>query len=202
MRTFRAKLIESFAVVIIFIGALLIVVINLILFNKVMNRIAQADREKEMMNRQVIETGKLASIGELAAGIAHEINNPVAIMVQEAGWIEDLLEEEEFKNGKNLDEFNRALKQVNIQGQRCKDITHKLLSFARKTSPGLQEVQINELQQQLKARVDEAGSSLNEDISTSLLKGNETEAPSEEKTRSSAFPDDEEDPVQATKNRS
>ena len=44
------------------------------------------------MTHQVIETGRLASIGELAAGIAHEINNPVAIMVQEAGWIDDLLE--------------------------------------------------------------------------------------------------------------
>ena len=44
--------------------------------------------------RQVIEAGKLASIGELAAGIAHEINNPVAIMIEEAGWIQDLLEEE------------------------------------------------------------------------------------------------------------
>ena len=73
---------------------------NLLVFRKVFNRIAAADREKEMMNRQVIETGKLASVGELAAGIAHEINNPVAIMVQEAGWIEDLLEEEEFKKGK------------------------------------------------------------------------------------------------------
>ena len=59
------------------------------------NRMAQADREKEMLNQQVIETGKLASIGELAAGIAHEINNPVAIMVEEAGWIGDLLEEED-----------------------------------------------------------------------------------------------------------
>jgi two-component system NtrC family sensor kinase len=40
------------------------------------------------MSQQVIETGKLASVGELAAGIAHEINNPVAIMIEEAGWIE------------------------------------------------------------------------------------------------------------------
>ncbi|MBL6972580.1 MAG: two-component sensor histidine kinase, partial [Desulfobacterales bacterium] len=94
---------------------------------------------------QVIETGKLASIGELAAGIAHEINNPVAIMVEEAGWIQDLLEEEEFKEGKNLEEFNRALKQINTQGKRCKEITHKLLSFARKTDSRVQVVQINDL---------------------------------------------------------
>jgi two-component system NtrC family sensor kinase len=66
-------------------------------------------------------------------------------MVEEAGWIQDLLEEEEFRQGANLDEFNRALKQINTQGKRCKEITHKLLSFARKTDPRKQQVQINEL---------------------------------------------------------
>ena len=133
------------ALVIIFIGALVIVVMNLIVFQKVLRRIANAEREKEMMNLQVIESGKLASVGELAAGIAHEINNPVAIMAQEAGWIEDLLEEEEFNQTKNLDEFKRALKQIDTQGHRCKDITHKLLSFARKTSPNVEKILINEM---------------------------------------------------------
>ena len=93
----------------------------------------------------MIETGKLASIGELAAGIAHEINNPVAIMVEEAGWIQDLLEEEEFSESANLAEFERALTQINTQGKRCKEITHKLLSFARKTDSRLQQFAINDL---------------------------------------------------------
>ena len=142
--------------VLIAFGALLIAVMILMFFQKVINRFAEAEGEKEMMNRQIIETGKLASVGELAAGIAHEINNPVAIMVQEAGWIEDLLEEEEFKKGKNLEEFKRALKQVNTQGQRCKDITHKLLSFARKTAPSIEQVQINELIEEIVSITDMA----------------------------------------------
>jgi two-component system NtrC family sensor kinase len=97
------------------------------------------------MNEQMLQTSKLASIGELAAGIAHEINNPVAIMVEEAGWIEDLLEEENLQEMKNLEEFERALKQINSQGLRCKEITHKLLSFARKTDFKIQKVNLNEL---------------------------------------------------------
>ena len=113
------------------------------------SRVARADKEKELMNDQIVETGKLASLGEMAAGIAHEINNPVAIMVEEAGWIEDLLEEEEFKKGENLDEFERALKQIRTQGRRCKEITHKLLSFARKTDSRIQDVSINELIEEL-----------------------------------------------------
>jgi two-component system NtrC family sensor kinase len=145
---------QIIAGLIIIAGALLIVFMNLVLFHKAVNRIAEADREKEMMNQQVIETGKLASVGRLAAGIAHEINNPVAIMVEEAGWIEDLLEEEEFKDGKNLKEFTRALKQINTQGKRCGEITHKLLSFARKTDSKVQSVQINDMIEEVVAIID------------------------------------------------
>jgi two-component system NtrC family sensor kinase len=133
------------AAVILLLGALLIITMNLILFHKVINHISEVDQEKEMMNRQIIETGKLASVGRLAAGTAHEINNPVAIMVQEAGWVGDLLQEEEFLEGKNLQEIQRALKQIDTQGKRCKEITHKLLSFARTSDTQIQNLRINEI---------------------------------------------------------
>jgi two-component system NtrC family sensor kinase len=131
------------------LGGLAILTMAFILSGRIVKRIAKADQEKNKMDEQIVETGKLASIGELAAGIAHEINNPVAIMVEEAGWIGDLLEEEEFKKSSNLEEFNRALKQIRTQGKRCKDITYKLLSFARKTDPREQDVQLNELLDEL-----------------------------------------------------
>ncbi len=139
------NLAQHTALLILFVGGLCIVVVSLILSHQMVDRIVLADREKALMNQQVIETGKLASIGELAAGIAHEINNPVAIMVEEAGWISDLLEDEDFKDGKNLKEFHRSLNQINAQGKRCKEITHKLLSFARKTDFRIQDVQPNQL---------------------------------------------------------
>lgn len=137
--------------IIFLLGGLGIVGTSVFLSRRMVQRIARADREKEMMNEQVIEAGKLASVGELAAGIAHEINNPMAIMVEEAGWIEDLLQEEEFKEGANLDEFKRAVKQIKVQGKRCKEITHKLLSFARKTDPAIKVVQLNDLVEEIVA---------------------------------------------------
>lgn len=123
-------------------GAILSVAVTLP--RNIVRLISSADKKSEVMNKQVVESGKLATIGELAAGIAHEINNPVAIMVEEAGWIEDLLEEEDLKGAANLDEFKRALTQINTQGKRCKEITHKLLSFARKTDSTVNDVQIND----------------------------------------------------------
>jgi len=137
--------------IIFLLGGLGIVGTSVFLSRRWVQRIERADREKEMMNEQVIEAGKLASVGELAAGIAHEINNPMAIMVEEAGWIEDLLQEEEFQEGANLDEFKRAVKQIKTQGKRCKEITHKLLSFARKTDPAIKVVQLNDLVEEIVA---------------------------------------------------
>lgn len=143
---YRAR---KIALVIILVGGLAIVFTSFVISRRMVNQIAQSEREKEMMNEQVIEAGKLASVGELAAGIAHEINNPVAIMVEEAGWIEDLLSEEDLQASENLGEFKRALKQIKTQGIRCKEITHKLLSFARKTDPKLKMVFLNDLLQEV-----------------------------------------------------
>ena len=147
---------QRIALLIILIGSLGIIAASLLVSQRLIRRISRADKEKEiadkekdMMSQQVIETGKLASIGELAAGIAHEINNPVAIMIEEAGWIQDLLEEEEFKDSENLTELFRALKQINTQGRRCKEITHKLLSFARKTDSRIIAISLKELLQEI-----------------------------------------------------
>lgn len=158
------------AFVIILIGGLGVIVMAFFQSRRMVGRIAESDKEKEMMNQQVIETGKLASIGELASGIAHEINNPVAIMVEEAGWIQDLLDEEEFKESEILDEFERATKQIQIQGQRCKEITHKLLSFARKTDARVSDVQINAMINELVELSSQRAKYHNVTINTSLQK--------------------------------
>ena len=136
---------QFLALIIFIVGCIAILLVAFLLPKNIVKLISKADTKSEAMNKQVVESGKLATIGELAAGIAHEINNPVAIMVEEAGWIGDLLEEEDLKECENLEEFTRALEKINTQGRRCKEITHKLLSFARKTDTTINDVQVNEV---------------------------------------------------------
>ncbi|MCP4670741.1 MAG: GHKL domain-containing protein [Desulfobacula sp.] len=152
-------------------GCIAILLVAFLLPKNIVKLISKADTKSEAMNKQVVESGKLATIGELAAGIAHEINNPVAIMVEEAGWIGDLLEEEDLKECENLKEFNRALDQINTQGRRCKEITHKLLSFARKTDTTINDVQINEVITEMVSLTDKMAMYNNITIETDLHEG-------------------------------
>ncbi len=131
---------RNVTVLTIVLAGLASVAVAFLLGRRTVSAIAEAEQRTQMISQQMVETGKLASVGELAAGIAHEINNPVAIMVEEAGWIGDILEDDDWGTPENLQEFRRALQQIKTQGTRCKQITHKLLSFARKTDERTQEV--------------------------------------------------------------
>ncbi len=139
---FHARNLSLFVILAGGVGILLMAVV---VANRMVSRIVEADRERDMMNEQVIEAGKLVSVGELAAGIAHEINNPLAIIMEEAGWVQDLLDDEYLKKSGSHGEMLRALTQIRDQGDRCRGITHKLLSFARKIDPTVKPVQINDI---------------------------------------------------------
>ena len=162
---------QILTLIIFIFGCIAILSVAFLLPKNIVKLISKADTKSEAMNKQVVESGKLATIGELAAGIAHEINNPVAIMVEEAGCIGDLLEEEDLKACENLNEFTRALDQINTQGRRCKEITHKLLSFARKTDSTINDVQINEVITEMVSLTDKMAMYNNITIETDLHKG-------------------------------
>lgn len=137
---------------------------------RVMNRIDALEHERAVLNEHLLEAGKLSALGEMAAGIAHEINNPVAIMMEEAGWIDDVLMDMP-KDG-NTEEVAVSVAKIRTQGARCRAITHKLLGFARKSDDPDQPVDIGALLREMVALAHEkarnAGVSISVDIAPDL----------------------------------
>lgn len=84
---------------------------------------------------RMIETGKLAALGKLAEGVAHEINNPVNIIMQKAGWAGELLDAPEFAACPGLPEVRRELADIENQGRRCRAVVAKLMSLGGRIDP-------------------------------------------------------------------
>jgi two-component system NtrC family sensor kinase len=78
---------------------------------------------RKAIEDRMINMEKLASIGTLAAGVAHEINNPIAVIL---GFSEHLREQTE-----SLPEIHETLQIIEEEGLRCKKIVENLLTFAR-----------------------------------------------------------------------
>ena len=106
-------------------------------------RISEREKEHEAILHKAEHAGKLASIGRLAAGVAHEINNPMAVINEKAGLMKDLTE--------MSDDFAHKAKFLDLLGSiestvvRCRTITHRLLGFARQMHVAVEVIDINAL---------------------------------------------------------
>ena len=138
---------------IVMISTLLALFVILQITKLFVGRIREADEKRESMMAEIEHTSKLASIGRLAAGIAHEINNPLAIISAKTGLIADLLEiSEDFKYKQKIgSEIHGTSNAV----ERCKVITHRLLGFARRMDVTLESISINNLMQEVLSFLDQ-----------------------------------------------
>jgi two-component system NtrC family sensor kinase len=93
----------------------------------------------------VIQWSKMAALGKMAAGIAHEINNPLAIIAEKAGWMKDLLEEEELSHSAHFKDLEDCAGKIRDQVERCKIVTHHLLRFGRRIAPIHETVDVNQI---------------------------------------------------------
>jgi signal transduction histidine kinase len=120
----RQKLIVFLA-----ISITLIVVVVLGVSTYLVNQIFEADHKRVMALHHVEYANKMASLGRLSAGVAHEINNPLAIINEKAGLIKDLftLRRQYAEDPKLLGLVDAILYSV----ERCATITRRLLNFAR-----------------------------------------------------------------------
>lgn len=95
------------------------------------------------VSQQECKAQVFASVDELSAGIAHEINNPLAIIAQETEWLQHLLEKQHVEGLQGTDDCKDSLREISRQVDRCKEIVKKLLSLARQMNPVIQDVDIN-----------------------------------------------------------
>jgi two-component system NtrC family sensor kinase len=100
---------------------------------------------RKRMEQRMIAAERLASVGILAAGVAHEINNPLAIISESTGWMRQLFAKDELKDMPRRDDFIKALDKVEKSVERASRITHQLLGFAGKSEPAVSQVSLAEL---------------------------------------------------------
>ncbi len=136
--TLKSELILVFG-----IGVLLIVLAVLKLTSIMVNRMKISDERRELAFREMQHTHKLSSIGRLAAGVAHEINNPMAIVNEKAGLMRDLLEMN--PDFPQREKFLSLIQAIIQAVDRCRTITHRLLGFARRMDVEIESLNLNDV---------------------------------------------------------
>ncbi len=104
-------------------------------------RIDRATAERDKLSLDLLRLAKLAALGEMSTGLAHEINNPLAIIIAEQTNIADVAGDlEPNTSGRNdlLESVERCKRQV----KRCGGITAKMLQFGRKMDTNLQPTDV------------------------------------------------------------
>ncbi|MBW2740344.1 MAG: two-component sensor histidine kinase [Deltaproteobacteria bacterium] len=120
-----------------------VIIVIFSVITHLINKIHMADDKRLAAMHKLEYENKMASIGRLAAGVAHEINNPLSIINEKAGLIQDmfLLKGMYAKDEKLLSLVDWILKAV----ERCGTITKRLLSFARHMEVSIEPVNMKEL---------------------------------------------------------
>lgn len=119
---------------------LVILVVVYLIATHLINQIFIADLKRVQTLHEVEQSSKLASIGRLAAGVAHEINNPLAIINEKAGLIKDIFSfKEEYKHDTKI---QGLIDSILASVERCGNITKRLLGFARHLDVSIQTVDI------------------------------------------------------------
>jgi signal transduction histidine kinase len=103
------------------------------------------DRQVQVRTKQVVRSEQLASVGFLAAGVAHEINNPLASIAMCAESLEGRLAEIAPSDSDQASLIGRYLRMIQTEAFRCKEITEKLLDFSRMGDVQHQTIDLREL---------------------------------------------------------
>lgn len=110
---------------------------------KIIRYLQQADQQKAEYDAIIMQSSKMAALGKMATGIAHEINNPLMLIREYAGWVKDLLHDENKETVGNYEEMESSLSKIEQNVDRAKNVTHRLLGFARRVDPVPESIPLN-----------------------------------------------------------
>lgn len=139
---------HSFVIGIVVAGALVILTGAYLVARHITRTLMAAEQDKAALDASLMQSGKMAALGKLAAGIAHEVNNPLTLIRESAGWLKDLLAEEDKAKIGNYDEILAAADKIEQHVDRAKKVTHRMLGFARRMEPVRENVDLSRLADQ------------------------------------------------------
>jgi len=144
------------------LGGAAIISLAFFLTGRIVGRMKQADMEKRSLSEQLIRASRLAELGEMAGGFAHEINNPLQIIRSEQALIETILSDlknaGELKESKDLAELEESMDQIRLQIDRCAKITQSILQFGRQSESSLEEIDLRAYIPQVTAMISKKAS--------------------------------------------
>jgi two-component system, NtrC family, sensor kinase len=106
---------------------------------------------KERIKQQMVMAERLVALGTMATGVAHEINNPLAVIQDSAGWLQQILDKPEMRELARRDDFEKALNRIAKSVDRARRITQQLLQVVKSQSTEMldpstmQEVNLKQL---------------------------------------------------------
>jgi two-component system NtrC family sensor kinase len=107
------------------------------------SQLSSIRKQRDALYQEILRLSKAAGLGEVASSIAHDLNNPLAIIREEAGWIRDLMAGEDPQGEHTREEITNSLQQIEAQIDRSRQITLRLLAWGRDTSSASEGVDVN-----------------------------------------------------------
>lgn len=131
------------------IGGACIIWAAFTLTGAIVRKMEKTDAEKALLGQQLVGASRLAELGEMAAGFAHEINNPLQVINTELSLIrvlkDEMVEAGHLRKGESYEEIVDSMDQIKIQIDRCSKITRAILKFGRQEDDHFESLALDKI---------------------------------------------------------